>query len=135
MPAPTQTLIATETVAGPYPTLPVGAASLDLSWQAADVVNGNYFAADSLIGYGRGVAGNGGGDTLLVWNTDAAPHNLTIKSQPDDAGRSSDITAYVVGAGVVSAFNFSNFAGWADGSNFVYISADNATVKFAILKK
>jgi hypothetical protein len=130
---PTQTLIATEPIAGPYPTLPVAATSLDLTWTAADTVNGNYFILDKIVNFGS--AGGGGGDVLLVWNTDTSAHNLTLKSQPDQAGRSGDITTYSVGAGVVSAFDYSQLSGWADSSGFVYISADNATVKFAILQK
>src|SRR5579863_9076738 len=102
------TQIAVQPIAGPYPVVPVAPASLDLAFVAADV-SGNFFTADAIS---LTVGSNSiGGDILLVWNTDAAPHNLTITSQPLN-GRSGDITSYAVGAGVISAFKFSQLAGW-----------------------
>jgi hypothetical protein len=124
------TQIVPQPIVGPYPTLPVTAASLDLAFVAADVT-GNFFTADQIsVTVG---AGSIGGDILLVWNTDAAPHNLTISSQPLN-GRTGDITSYVVGAGVISAFKFSQLAGWQSGSTVTF-TADNALVKLAVLTR
>ena len=131
---PTQTLIATQPGVGPFPTLPVGAGSLALVFTAADAVNGNYFIADKLTLVPSQPTGSIGGDILVAQNTDAAPHNLTFKSQPDAQGRSGDIT-YSIAAGEISYFQFSQLVGWQDGSGFVYVSADNALVKFAIVQR
>jgi len=130
----TPTLVSTQSAAGPYPVLPVLANSLDLVWTAADVVNGNYFPAADVISLGPGRKA-AGGNILLVWNTDAAPHNLTLTSQPDLAGRMGDVAAYVVGPGAISAFDFSQLAGWADSLSTVAISGDDISLKFAILRK
>lgn len=53
---PTQ--VGTQPINGPIISIPVTAGALDISWQAADPVNGNYFVWDSPRG-----------DILLVWNT------------------------------------------------------------------
>jgi hypothetical protein len=128
---PTQTLVATQAVQGPYPSLPVTAASLDLVFSAVDAVNGNYFVADPITQ--NGPQGTIGGDVLLVSNPTGAPLTITFTSQPLN-GRSGDITSYSIGAGVTSAFKYSLLAGWADGSNFVYFLAA-AGLLVAILKR
>jgi hypothetical protein len=125
---PTQ--IAPQPVVGPYPSFPVAPASLDLVFAAADV-SGNFFTADQIaVTVGSGSIG---GDILLVWNTDTNPHNLTISSQPLN-GRTGDITSYAVGAGVISAFKFSQLAGWQNGTT-VSLTADSALVKLAVLTR
>jgi hypothetical protein len=129
---PTQTLVATQPVQGPYPSLPVTAASLDLNFSAVDAVNGNYFVADQ-IAFNNGAQGTIGGDVLLVSNPTGGPLTISFTSQPLN-GRSGDITAYSVGAGVTSAFKFSQLAGWADNSSFVYFLAQ-AGLLVAILKR
>jgi hypothetical protein len=103
------TQVATQNPVGPYPSLPVGAGSLDLTLTAVDSVNGNYFIADPVSVLPQGSIG---GDTLLVYNPTAGALVITFTSQPLN-GRSGDIAAYSVGAGVLSAFKFSSFSGWA----------------------
>lgn len=127
------TAITTQAIAGPFPTLPVAATSLDLVWTAGDPANGNEFAADNLVT--SGPQGSIGGDILLAWNTDTNPHNLTLQSQPDAQGRSGDITNYQVGAGVISAFKYSEFTGWSDVNGNVLLTTDSALVKFAIVRR
>jgi len=124
------TEITVQPVVGPYPAVPVAAASLDLACVAADVT-GNFFTADQIaVTVGSGSVG---GDILLVWNTDTNPHNLSISSQPLN-GRSGDITSYAVGAGVISAFKFSQLAGWQLGS-VVSLLGDSALVKLAVISR
>jgi len=91
----------------------------------ASVVNGNFFTTGSMAA---------GGNILFVWNTDVSSHNFTITSQPDAHGRSGDIATYAIGAGVISAFKLSQIAGWADNSGRVFVTADNALVKFAVVQ-
>jgi hypothetical protein len=136
---PTQTLIATQPIVGPYPSLPVAPASLDLVFTAADPVNGNYFVADqfSYISAAPGnlPLGSIGGDYILVWNQAGAPATVTFTSQPDAQGRTGDITTYSVAANTISALKLSNLTGWQDGTHNVYVQASAATVFFAILQR
>lgn len=110
-------------VVGPYPAGgTVAALALDLAFTAADVANGNQWAS-------------AGDEILLVWNTDVSQHHFTLTSAPDARGRSDDITNYAVAAGVISAFKVSAMDGWRQSDGNVYVSGDNAAVKFAVLKR
>jgi len=130
------TPISTQTVQGPYVVTPLSAGSLDATFTAADVSNGNSFVCDA------------NGDILIVWNTDSSSHNLTITSQEDTPYlRTGDITNYSLSAGDIAIFNFepnvggapstpsSEVPGWTDSFNNIFISADNALVKFAIISR
>ena len=65
MSSPTQ--IVTESIVGPYTLTPVPPTNLNITWTAADPVNGNFFYFD-----------NPNGDILLFWNTDyGTPHFVT----------------------------------------------------------
>lgn len=126
-----QTQITTQPIVGPYPVVPVAAASLDLAFTAVDAVNGNYFVADPLL---LNLAqGSVGGDVLLVDNPTAGALTITFTSQPLN-GRSGDIASYSVGAGVTSAFKYSQLVGWADVSGNVYFLAQ-AGLTVAILQR
>jgi len=128
---PTQTLVATQPVVGPYPALPVGAGSLDITFTAVDAVNGNYFVASTPLSIRP--EGTIGGDILLVNNPTGGALSISFTSQPLN-GRSGDISTYSVGAGVTSAFKYSQLAGWADGSSFVYFAAQ-AGLTVAVLAR
>jgi|SRR5271157_2191821 len=133
MPAPTQTLIATQPVVGPYPSLPVGANSLNLIFTAVDAVNGNYFVADNNPVTVR-PEGTFGGDVLLVNNPTGGALGITFNSQSDAQGRTGDIAAYSVPANTIAAFKYSNLVGWADISGYVYF-AGVAGLTVAILQR
>jgi hypothetical protein len=136
---PTQTLIATQPIVGPYPTLPVAPTSLDLVFTAADPVNGNYFVADQFSylsqAPGNFPLGSIGGDYILVWNQAGAPATVTFTSQPDAQGRTGDITTYTVAANTISALKLSALKGWQDNSSNVYLLASAATVFLAVLQR
>ncbi|HLW51314.1 MAG TPA: hypothetical protein VKW06_00600 [Candidatus Angelobacter sp.] len=118
MPAPTN--INVQIPLGAYPGT-VGALALDLLMTAADVTNGNSFQIT-------------GREILIVWNSDVSGHHFTLSSVADKKGRSGDVSAYAIAAGVISAFNFNGTEGWSQGTGVCNISADNALVKFAILR-
>jgi|SRR5271157_2975970 len=125
------TPVPTQAVQGPYPTIPVAPASLDLTFTAVDAVNGNYFTADQV---GLTVQqGSIGGDVLLVTNPTAGALTITFTSQPLN-GRSGDIASYSVGAGVTSAFKYSQLQGWADATNSVFFTAQ-AGLLVAVTKR
>lgn len=116
-----RTAVTPFTPLGPYPAGgTVSALALDVAWTAADVGNSN-----KCIYTGK--------EVLLVWNTDASGHHFTLTSEPDEHGRSADITSYAIAAATVSMFNLrAGLAGWLQADGNFYFSADNALVKFAI---
>lgn len=113
-----RTSITKSTLQGPYPTLPVTANLLDLTFEAADVANKNQFAG-------------AGDDILLAWNTGASAYTVTFTSVADDKKRTGDVTTYSIGAGDIAAFRFKD-AGWKQSDGKIYIEAENAAVKFAV---
>jgi hypothetical protein len=126
------TQVPTQAVQGPYPTLPVAPASLDLTFTAVDAVNGNFFLADP-VPFNNGAQGTIGGDVLLVTNPTGGPLTITFTSQPLN-GRSGDITSYSIGAGLTSAFKYSLLSGWTDISGNVFFTAQ-AGLLVAITKR
>jgi hypothetical protein len=113
------TQVPTQAIVGPYPSLPVAPGSLDITLTAVDAVNGNFFVADSVSNLPQGSIG---GDVLLVSNPTGGALTITFTSQPLN-GRSGDITTYSIGAGVTSAFKYSQLAGWADVNNNIFFTA------------
>lgn len=106
---------------GPYPTLPVVADSLDVTFLAADTVNFEQFIPS-------------GDDLLIAWNTHATTgYTVTLTSAADDKGRSGDVTAYALAAGEIAAFRFRK-AGWEQSDSRIYFQANNVAVKFAVLQ-
>lgn len=109
-------------VLGPYPTLQPPANSLDVAFTAANVADKNQFAPS-------------GNDVLLVWNTDVAnPYTFTLTSFADEKKRTGDITAYTLQAGDHVAFKLNQIAGWAQADGQIYLEANNAAIKFAVLQ-
>lgn len=105
---------------GPYPAA-VAANSLDIAFTAADVANGNQVKLT-------------GRELLLVKNGHAAdPHNFTIESVPDGCNREADITAYSLAAGEYAAFWLGSITGWRQTDGYLYLSADDASIMFAII--
>ncbi|HEY0701262.1 MAG TPA: hypothetical protein VGD60_00700 [Candidatus Acidoferrales bacterium] len=104
------------------PSSLVSAGQLVLTMTAADVSNGNSFPFT-------------GREILIAQNTDTGAHHITITSVADDKGRTGDVSSYALAAGAVVAFNFRGLqGGWQQTDGSVHISADDATVKFAILQ-
>lgn len=110
------------------PTVPKGphagtvaALALDLTFVAADVAN-------------KQMAALAGKIILLAWNTDASSHNISLTSVADKFKRTGDVTNYAVGAGKIAAYVFDDAGGWSQADNSVYFEADNALVKFCVLK-
>lgn len=108
---------------GPYPTLPVAALALDLTWQAADTSNLNQF----LLGQGKYI--------ILARNTHATTSfTLTLTSAPDDFKRSGDITTYSIAAGKQIAFLVDKQAGWVQSDGMFYLAGSGASIEFCIIK-
>jgi hypothetical protein len=104
------------------PSSAISAGQLAITMTAADVGNGNSFPFT-------------GREILIVQNSDASGHHFTITSVADDKGRTGDVSSYAIAAGVIAVFNFRGLqGGWQQSDGTVHISADDATVKFAILQ-
>ena len=108
---------------GPYPTLPVGALALDLTWQAADAGNGNQFS----LGQGKYL--------ILARNVHATtPYTITFTSVADERKRTGDITTYSIAATKQAAFLLDQQVGWAQTDGMFYLTGSNASIEFCILK-
>jgi hypothetical protein len=128
-----QTNIITESVIGPYTAVPVGAGDLNITWTAADPVNGNQIIYDTPYG-----------DLLLAWNTAYSTSATFTLSSTQDAPflRTGDISNYTLAAGQILAFYLGNFpsdvpTGWSTligGSYYIDFRASTSAVKFAILQ-
>lgn len=108
---------------GPYPSLPVAALALDLTWQAADTSNLNQF----LLGQGKYI--------ILARNVHATtPFTVTLTSAPDDFKRSGDISTYSIAAGKQIAFLVDKQAGWVQTDGMFYLQASGTSIEFCVLK-
>lgn len=105
---------------GPYPTLPVAANALDIAMTAADTVNKEQFAPS-------------GDDLIIAQNTGASAYTITFTSAADEFKRMGDVSAYSLGAGEIAAFRFKK-PGWVQSDGFIYIEANNAAVKWAVIQ-
>ena len=108
---------------GPYPTLPVSALALDLTFQAADSTNFNQFA----LGQGKYI--------VLARNVHATtPFTVTLTSAPDERKRTGDIATYSIAAGKQIAFLLDQQAGWVQTDGMFYLTGSAASIEFCIIK-
>jgi hypothetical protein len=116
------TAIAPVTPVGPYPAGGVvGATALNLVETACDTVNGNSFIMT-------------GHEVLLLHNTDASAHTVTLSSASDSKGRSGDITTYSIPANTIAVFDFrGGLEGWQQSDGTVHFTGVSALIKAAIL--
>jgi hypothetical protein len=75
-----------------------------------------------------------GKDLILAFNSDVSPHTVTINSVADDKGRTGDITAESIAAGVYKIFGPFSKSYWAQSDGNIYFEASDATVKFAVIQ-
>lgn len=106
-----------------YPTLPISANALDVLFTAA--------GADFADGAGFTLTED---EILLAYNPDSAAHTITISSKADAYNRTGDISAYSLGAGEFCVFPQLKKDGWIQSDNKLYFAADNALVRFAVLR-
>lgn len=88
---------------------------------AADVTNKNQFAAE-------------GDDLIVAQNTGASAHSVTITSAPDPYGRSGHISGESIAANEIRIYGPLKTLGWIQSDGKVYLEADNAEVKFGVIK-
>ena len=101
----------------------VQAGDLTITPAAADAVNGNSFVAT-------------GSEILLIQNTDASPHNITITSVADSIGRTdSSLTNYSCPANSISMIQISQLAGWIQAGQVINLLAASALLHISVLRK
>lgn len=117
-----RTAITPASAVGPYPSLPLSANALDITFTAADVANKNSIsfgsAAEMLI---------------LMHNGGASPYTVTITSVADELGRTGDIETYSLAAGEYAAFRVQR-PGWVQSDGALYLEASNASVELAAIR-
>lgn len=96
-------------------------AGVALTMTAADAVNQNQFVAS-------------GKDLIVAHNTGGSSYTITITSVADPYGRTKDVAAVSIGAGVYMVFGPLELTGWVQTDGKVYIEANNASVKFGIVR-
>lgn len=110
------TELTVQTQSSLYPT-----AFLNITWTAADIVNGNYYLAS-------------GRETILVRNvSEDTAADVTIDSTPDRLGRTGDLTDEI-GFGEQRTVRL-GVKGWRDQTTLqVALTAETVDIEFAILR-
>jgi hypothetical protein len=111
-----------QTPLGSYPSLPIASNGADITEVAAIVADKEQVAIVD------------GKTLVLAHNTDSGAHTVTFTSVPDPNNRTGDISAYSIGAGEIAMFGPFRSQGWAQTDGKLYFEANDATVKFAVLR-
>ncbi len=116
-----RTTLTPVTPLGPYPTLPVAANALDLTWTAADTVNLNQFLLN-------------GRKLLLARNVHATTaFTFTLTSIADSKKRTGDIGPFTLQAGEVAAFLIDQSEGWIQTDGYLYLQGSDASIQFCVV--
>lgn len=97
------------------------AGAADLTMTAADAVNYEEVAFT-------------GTEIVIAHNTGASPYVVTISSVADAQGRTGDIDSYSLAADDYAVFGPLKLEGWLQVGGLLYFEADNAAVKFGVVK-
>ena len=99
---------------------------------AADALDIAFTAADATNKQEVVLTGN---EILVFWNTHASTaYTVTINTVADSLGRTGDVTAYSLAAGEIGWYGPIPTGGYAQSNGKLYFEANNASVKFAVLK-
>lgn len=97
------------------------AGAADLTMTAADVANKEEVTLT-------------GAEIVIAHNTGASEHTVTITSVADSQGRTGDIETYALAADDYAVFGPFGTEGWLQSSGKLHFEADDAEVKFAVVK-
>lgn len=75
-----------------------------------------------------------GSEIIIAQNTGGVSYTVTITSASDPYGRTKDITAESLAAGEIRVYNMRAAPGWQQTDGKLYFQANNAAVKFGIIK-
>lgn len=103
------------------PFADVAANSLDLTFTACDVVNGNYFACT--------------GKEIVMIKNGTGTNTITFDSVDDPKGRQEDLT-YSIGASEIAYWtgSLTNARGWKQTNGQIYINASSTEVTVCVLR-
>ena len=100
----------------------IAATTANLIMTAANVADGNKFASS-------------GNDIVVIHNTGASAHTVTITGIADPFGRAlSQITAESIPAGEYHMYGPMRQLGWIQTDGTILISANHAEIKIGIIK-
>lgn len=76
-----------------------------------------------------------GREIVIAWNSGASARTVTVTSVDDRFGRSEDIAAESIAAGAIRVYGVGlALEGWQQTDGSLYLEADNAEVKFGVLR-
>lgn len=112
-----RTALTKTTAPGSNPT-----AGVTVIWADADAVNQNSFVMT-------------GNDLLLVRNTHATdPKTFTVNTSADEMGRTKDITAESLNAGVMRVLGpFRDKTGWMQSGGVLHLQGETTDIEFAVI--
>ena len=100
---------------------PPAAGGTVLTWTAADTVNFEQISLNDK-------------DVLLVWNSHAVTgYTYTINSVTDERGRTGDLTAIALAAGIFHVIGNGMGTAWLQTNGQQFLQASNAAIKWAII--
>ena len=106
---------------GTFPTLPLTANSVDLTFVAADATNKEQFVSS-------------GKDLVLAYNSGVSTRTVTFTSVAHPkTGRTGDITTYSMQAGEYAVFGPFEREGWQQADGNIYMEASHADVKWIVI--
>lgn len=109
------------TIVTPTPVpVPYSHLGADITFVTGDVVNNHAIKMSNK-------------EILLIQNTAGAPGTVTISSVPDAFGRTKDIAARSVPAGVITVFEPFQQQGWMQSDGYLYVLVSAVTMKLAVL--
>lgn len=101
---------------------PYAGAGVAITMTAADISNQNRFPLT-------------GREIVIAWNSGVSSRTVTITSVDDAYGRQEHITAESIAAGAIRVYGCGlAIEGWQQTDGNLYLEANNAEVKFGILK-
>jgi hypothetical protein len=100
----------------------VTAGQLDITFEAADNVNGNTFVCT--------------GREILIMKNTTGTNTVTITSVANDKGRTEDLTAYSLATLDIALWTggLTNTKGWQSTSKTIALLASAAEVTFAVVR-
>ena len=116
-----ETAITVQTAKTPFQV--VAAGGLDITFAAADNVNGNKYQVT-------------GREILIIRNDNVGAQTVTINSTVDEKNREADITAYSMAAGDYAVFTggLTNSKGWKQSDATITLLASAADVFVAVVR-
>ena len=115
-----RTELTVNSIKGSYPG-DISAGDLDISFEAGDDTNGNYYTST-------------GREIVMATNTGSSSNTITITSSNDPYLRDADISSYSISADSYMAIGPLQRTGWANGSGQVNIDVGAADIEIAIVR-